>query len=282
MSNRTALITGASSGIGREMAYLLARDGHDVVLTARRQPLLEELAAEIERATGRRAVAIRSDLSRPDGATDLSDELSNRDLHVDYLVNNAGVTIEGLYLDNDWEVQRAFVQLMSISPAELTHRLLPAMVNQGHGVVLNVASLGAFWPAFPGISLYAGAKSFLVRMTNTLSVEYAGCGVTFSVVCPFTTRTAFLDGETIAPIVAKMPNFMVQSPERVATIALRAVKKRKTIVHTSLLNHSLATLLTVLPAPLVNRGLVAYMSLGRDDLRQEHSIVGQTPKQRAD
>jgi len=269
MTARTALITGASSGIGREIALLLARDGYDVVLTARRLPLLEELAAEIEHKGGRRAHAIRSDLAEPAGATKLAEELDAQGLQIDYLVNNAGVTLEGRYLDNDWEAQRAFVQLMSLSPAELTHRLLPGMLDRGHGAVLNVASLGAFWPAFPGISLYAGAKSFLVRMTNTLSVEYAGSGVTFSVVCPFTTRTAFLDGETIAPIVDKMPQFMVQSPKHVAQVGLRAVKKRKTIAHTSPLNHALATVLTVLPAGLVNRALVAYMSLGRDDLRHE-------------
>jgi short-subunit dehydrogenase len=265
----TALITGASAGIGREIALLLARDGYDVVLAARRVSLLDELATDIQRTTGRRAVAIRSDLSEPAGATKLADELQTQGLHIDYLVNNAGVTVEGLYLDNDWEAQRAFVQLMSLSPAELTHRLLPAMIERGHGAVLNVASLGAFWPAFPGISLYAGAKSFLVRLTNTLAVEYANSGVTFSVVCPFATRTAFLDGPTIAPIAAKMPKFMVQSPKHVAQVGLDAIEHGKTIAHTSLLNHALATLLTVLPVRLVNRALVAYMSLGRDDLRQQ-------------
>ncbi|MFZ0715730.1 SDR family NAD(P)-dependent oxidoreductase [Mycobacterium sp.] len=262
----TALISGASSGIGREMALLLANDGYDVVLVARRLPLLEQLATEIENTTGQRAVALRADLSEPAGATELADQLHARKLHIDYLVNNAGVTLEGRYLDNTWEAQRAFVQLMALSPAELTHRLLPPMLERGHGAVLNVASLGAFWPAFPGITLYAGAKSFLVRMTNTLAVEYANSGVTFSVICPFTTRTAFLDGETIAPIVAKMPGFMVQSPRRVAAVGLRAVEQHKVIAHTSRLNHLLATLLTTLPVRLVNRALVAYLSLGRDDL----------------
>ncbi|HEY1967040.1 MAG TPA: SDR family NAD(P)-dependent oxidoreductase [Pseudonocardia sp.] len=267
MSTPTALITGASAGIGREIALLLAKDGYDVVLTARRLPILEELASTIVRATGRRAVPIRGDLSEPAGATKLAQEIASRGLEIDYLVNNAGVTLEGLYLDNDWEAQRGFVQLMSLSPAELTHALLPGMLQRGHGAVLNVASLGAFWPAFPGISLYAGAKSFLVRMTNTLSVEYPHSGVTFTVVCPFATKTAFLDTPTITPIVDKMPKFMIQSPRHVAQVGLDAVKQGKTVAHTSILNHTLATLLTVLPANLVNQALVKYMALGRDDLR---------------
>ncbi|TAM70245.1 SDR family NAD(P)-dependent oxidoreductase [Mycobacterium sp.] len=263
---KTALVTGASSGIGLEIAWLLARDGYDLVLAARRLPLLEQHAAAITEATGQTVIPLRSDLAEPDGASTLVDAIQARNLRIDYLVNNAGVTLEGRYLDNDWESQRAFVQLMSLSPAELTHRLLPAMVDRGHGAILNVASLGAFWPAFPGITLYAGAKSFLVRLTNTLAVEYARTGVTFTVICPFTTRTAFLDGATIAPIAEKMPKFMIQSPELVARIGVESVRQGKTLVHTSILNRVLAGVLTVLPVPIVNRGLVKYMSLGRDDL----------------
>jgi uncharacterized protein len=263
---KTALVTGASSGIGLEIAWLLARDGYDLVLAARRLPLLEEHAAAITEQTGRTVIPLRSDLAEPDGASKLLHELQARNLHIDYLVNNAGVTVEGRYLDNEWEAQRAFMQLMSLTPAELTHRLLPPMLERGHGAVLTVASLGAFWPAFPGISLYAGAKSFLVRLTNTLAVEYAGTGVTFTVVCPFATRTAFLDGPTIAPIAEKMPKFMVQSPELVARIGVDSVRHGKTIVHTSALNRVLAFLLTAMPGSLVNRALVKFMSLGRDDL----------------
>lgn len=266
MNRKVALVTGASSGIGREIALLLAGDGYDLVLTARRLPLLEELATHIARTSGARAVVIQNDLSEPAGATKLADQVQAEGIEIDYLVNNAGVTLEGLYLDNDWEAHRGFVQLMSLAPAELIHRFLPDMLAKSDGKILNVASLGAFWPAFPGISLYAGAKSFLVRLTNTLSVEYAKSGVTFTVVCPFTTRTAFLDGPTIAPIVDKMPNFLIQSPEEVARIALDAVKEGRTVAHTSRINHTLATLLTVLPTGLVNRGLVKFMSLGRDDL----------------
>src|SRR3546814_7739734 len=100
----------------------LAERGHDLVLTARRLPLLEEAAEEIGKATGAQCVAIRSDLSDVDGAQQLIAEIRRRNLRVSYLVNNAGVTVEGRFLDHAWEQQRAFVQLMSTSPAELIDR----------------------------------------------------------------------------------------------------------------------------------------------------------------
>src|SRR3546814_5852579 len=98
------------------------------------------------------------------------------------------------------------------------------MLRAKGGKGLNIASLGAFWPSFPGITLYAGAKSFLVRMTNTLAVEYVGSGVTFTVLCPFTTRTAFIDTPNTRGIVEKMPGFMIQSPEAVARIDRKSTR----------------------------------------------------------
>ena len=256
-----ALVTGASSGIGRALADLLARQGYDLVLTARRMPLLEEAAREISEASGVRCTPIRSDLSAPDGAQALISEVRRRELRVDYLVNNAGVTVEGRFLDHAWDEQRAFVQLMSTSPAELIHAFLPDMLAARNGKVLNIASLGAFWPSFPGVTLYAGAKSFLVRMTNTLAIEYAGTGVSFTVLCPFTTRTAFIDTPNTRGIVEKMPGFMIQSAETVARIGIEAVDKKKIIAHTSALNHALAILLTVLPPRLISAGIVRFLAL---------------------
>lgn len=257
-----ALVTGASSGIGRSLAAQLAGRGYDLVLTARRLPLLEEAAREIGQASGARCIAIRSDLSAVDGAQALVAEIRSRGLQVHYLVNNAGVTVEGRFLDHAWESQRAFVQLMSTAPAELIHAFLPDMLAAGSGKILNVASLGAFWPCFPGITLYAGAKSFLVRLTSTLAIEYPDSGVTFTVLCPFTTRTAFIDTPNTRGIVERMPDFMIQSADTVARIGIEAVEKKKVIAHTSALNHALAILLTVLPPRLIGAGIVRFLALG--------------------
>src|SRR3546814_18589011 len=107
------------------------------------------------------------------------------------------------------------------------HAVPPEMVKAKSGKIRNIASLGAFGPSFPGITLYAGAKSFLVRMTNTLAVEYVGSGVTFTVLCPFTTRTAFIDTPNTRGIVEKMPGFMIQSPEAVARIEIGSTAWRE-------------------------------------------------------
>jgi uncharacterized protein len=251
-SGKFALVTGASSGIGRCIAQRLAAEGYDIVLTARRRQLLKELANEIQESTNSRCVVIR-----------LVEEVRARGIPINYLVNNAGATVEGRFLDHDWETQRAFVQLMSTAPAQLIHAFLPDMIAAGDGKVLNIASLGAFWPCFPGITLYAGAKSFLVRLTHTLAIEYTNSGVTFSVLCPFTTRTAFIDTPKTRGIVAGMPGFMVQSPETVARIGIEGIRKGRVVQHTSVLNRALAVALTTLPPGLIASGIVRFMALGQ-------------------
>lgn len=262
---KVALVTGASSGIGRCIALQLAQEGYDVVLTARRLELLNELAAEIERTGDSRCVTIPLDLAASDGASRLIEQVRALNIPINYLVNNAGVTVEGQYLDHDWEAHRGLSQLMSIAPAQLIHHFLPDMLEKRDGNVLNVASLGAFWPCFPGITLYAGAKSFLVRLTHTLAVEYAESGVRFSVVCPFTTRTAFIDTPNTREIVKRMPGFMIQSPETVARIAIDGVRRQRVVQHTSALNHALAILLTCLPPRWIAAGIIRYMALGKSD-----------------
>lgn len=261
-NKKIALVTGASSGIGRCIALQLAEQGYDLVITARRLPLLEELALEVKTNWGTHCKLIQNNLSTPEGASELITAVSALNLPISYLVNNAGVTVEGSFLDHDWESHRGLTQLMSVAPAELIHHFLPEMLKRGEGSVLNVASLGAFWPCFPGITLYAGAKSFLLRLTHTLAVEYASSGVSFSVVCPFTTRTAFIDTPNTRGIVEKMPSFMIQTPEQVAKIAISGVKKGRVVQHTSRLNHVLAILLTVTPPRLIAIAIKRFMALG--------------------
>jgi short-subunit dehydrogenase len=261
-----ALVTGASSGIGRELAKQLAGRGWDLALAARRVELMEDLARELEAQHGVRVRVFRSDLTRSDAARRLFDEVTGEGLSVMYLINNAGATLEGRYLDHSAEAQRGNINLMAVAPAELMHLCLPAMLEAGEGRVLNLGSLGAFWPCFPGITIYAGSKWLVLNLTRTLALEYADEGVRFSVCVPFTTDTAFLDTPTNREIVARMPKFMVQSPEKVARIALEGVEAGRIVQHTALHNRILASLLKLLPPTLVGKAIVRYMSIGRDDL----------------
>jgi short-subunit dehydrogenase len=268
-----ALVTGASSGIGVEIARLLARRGSDLVLAARRTERMEELAGALRRDHGVRVQVLFSDLSRPGAGRALWEEVTGRGLRIACLVNNAGATLEGRYLDHATDAQIGVVNLLSVNPAELTHCCLPAMLERGAGHVLNVSSLGAYWPCFPGISVYAGCKWFLVNLTRTLAAEYRGSGVRFSCVVPFTTSTAFLDTPTNRAIVARMPRFMIQSPEAVARIAVDGMEAGRVVQHTSSVNRALAGLLRLLPPSLVGRAIVGFMSLGRDDLGRRAETV---------
>lgn len=264
-----ALVTGASSGIGAELARQLGAQGRDLVLAARRREPMEQLAAELERLHGIRVRVFTADLSVPGSGRALHEQITGAGLWVDFLVNNAGATLEGRYLDHSTEAQSGSVQLLAATPAELVHLCLPAMLEAGRGGVLNVSSLGAYWPCFPGISVYAGCKWFLVNLTRTLAAEYRGSGVKFSAVVPFTTRTAFLDTPTNREIVGRMPAFMIQAPEEVARIALEGVEAGHVVQHTSPLNRVLAGMLRLAPASLVGRAIVAFMSIGRDDLQAD-------------
>lgn len=257
-----ALVTGASSGIGVEIARALAAEGRDIVLAARRTELMERLASELEREHGVAVRVFASDLSRAGAGKELHRQIVDAGLRVSYLVNNAGATLEGRYLDFSVDEQIGILNLLAVNPAELMHLCLHSMLDAGEGSVLNISSLGAYWPCFPGISVYAGSKWFLVNLTRTLALEYRGRGVRFSVAVPFTTRTAFIDTPSTRKIVARMPAFMVQSPEHVARIALNGVTAGRVVQHTSMVNRVLAGLLKVLPPTLVGRAIVAFMSLG--------------------
>ncbi|WP_354700030.1 FabG-like 3-oxoacyl-(acyl-carrier-protein) reductase [Paraconexibacter sp. AEG42_29] len=267
-----ALVTGASSGIGVELARQLAAAGHDLALAARRTALMEQLADELRRNHSVRVDIFQSDLGRAGAGADLHRRIADAGLQVSYLVNNAGATLEGRYLDFTAEEQISIINLLAVNPAELMHLCLPGMLEAGRGTMLTISSLGAYWPCFPGITVYAGAKALVVNLTRTLDAEYGAHGVTFSATVPFTTDTAFLDTPTNRQIVGRMPNSMIQSPQRVASIAIDGAAHGRLVQHTSPLNRVLAGLLTVMPPKLVGRAILAFMSMGRDDLNQHKNI----------
>lgn len=179
-----ALVTGASAGIGRAFAELLAEHRHDLVLVARRKKLLERAAIEIEARHGVTCTVLTADLADPAAPRELVTALDQLGLEVDVLVNNAGYTMDGHYLSYPWEEHEAYQRVMAIAPAELIHRLLPGMIRRGFGQVLNVASAASLMPATPFNALYAPCKHHMTILTRSLAGEYARAGVTFSVSFP--------------------------------------------------------------------------------------------------
>ncbi|MCD9030934.1 SDR family NAD(P)-dependent oxidoreductase [Luteimonas sp. Y-2-2-4F] len=186
-----ALVTGASSGIGAEIAREYARRGVPLIVTARRLDRLQALAGELRPRVPVEAIA--ADLAAPGAAAGLVEAIAARGLAVRALANNAGYGVPGRYPERDWPTHAAFLQVMVAAVAELTWRLLPQLRAAGDGRILNVASFAALMPAADGQTLYAPAKSFLVKFTEALALENADAGVHATVLCPGFTRSEFHD-----------------------------------------------------------------------------------------
>lgn len=185
----TALVTGASSGIGRSLALRFARGGFDVVLVARRQSSLESLAAEIHHL-GRAAHVHAADLAQPGGATDLHRRIEAVGTRVDVVVNNAGVGMQGRFDQLPLDRQLAMIELNVVSLTALTRLFLPEMVARNEGGVLNVASTAAFQPG-PLMSVYYATKAYVLSFTEALAEELAATDLKISCLCPGPTDTGF-------------------------------------------------------------------------------------------
>jgi hypothetical protein len=187
---KTALVTGASSGIGREFAKLLAREGHDLVLVARRREALEELARELAVKHGVAARVIAKDLTAPDSTAEIFDELERERLSVDILVNNAGLGLHGRFWETDLDRQLAVIQVNVVALTALTGLFLPGMVARGRGRIVNVASTAAFQPG-PYMAVYYATKAHVLSFSEALAEELRDTGVTVTALCPGPTATGF-------------------------------------------------------------------------------------------
>jgi uncharacterized protein len=183
----TALITGASSGIGLDLARLFAKDGHDVVLVARSEGKLREIAAVLERDFGVTAHVIVADLARPDAPQMLVAQLP---VDVDVLVNNAGFGVTGPFVETDLAKELEMIQVNVVALTYLTKLLLPPMVARRRGRVLNVASTAAFQPG-PLMAVYYATKAYVLSFSEAIADELRDSGVTVTALCPGPTETGF-------------------------------------------------------------------------------------------
>jgi short-subunit dehydrogenase len=215
-ADRTAVVTGASSGIGAEIARELVRRGHGVTLVARRADKLSELAAEL-RGQGVRAEVLAADLADRSARAALLDRVTELELTPDILVNNAGLSTLGPVAKADPDAEMHMIEVDVVAVADLCTRFLPGMVERGRGEVLNVASTAAFQP-LPGQAGYGAGKAFVLSYTRSLAGELRGSGVTATTLCPGPVDTGF--GETAGfdkdDAEAALPSFMWETPEAVA------------------------------------------------------------------
>jgi short-subunit dehydrogenase len=248
-----ALVTGASSGIGADIAREYARRGKPLVLTARRQDRLDALAAALSAQVP--CLAIAADLADPAAPAALHAQLHERGIFVDTLVNNAGYGVPGRYLSSDWRTHADFLQVMVTTVAQLTHLFLPAMETARHGRILNIASLAGLVPASAGHTLYGASKAWLIRFSESLALECAPRGVHVTALCPGFTYSEFHDVTHMRAAVSKLPKWLWQDSATVARIGVDAVEAGRTRVVCGFANRAIAFATRHLPEPLA-RALV--------------------------
>ncbi len=223
MAKGTALITGASSGIGESLARLLASKQYDLVITARRIDRLANLAAELSDEVD--VTCVQADLASTDGVSHLLSELASKNLEIDILVNNAGVSYRGFVQELETQEVDAMLALNIVALTRLTHALLPQMINRGSGKILNVSSVTAFQPV-PSLSIYAASKAFVLSLTEAISEDLKGTGVTVTALCPGLTKTEMVD-ELVQE--EPIPSYMIASADDVAREAYDAMIKGEVI-----------------------------------------------------
>ena len=186
----TTLVTGASDGIGLELARIAAAHREDVVLVARRESTLRDLAKELEQQHGVRAHVVPADLGQPGAATEVAARVAALGVDVDHLVNNAGFGIYGRFVETALDIELQILQVNIVALTELTKRLVPGMVARGRGRILNIASTAAFLPG-PLMAVYYASKAYVLSFSEAVANELAGTGVTVTALCPGPTASGF-------------------------------------------------------------------------------------------
>lgn len=246
-SQRWALVTGSSAGIGAAFARDLAAQGCALVLTARRIERLQTLAAELEQAHGTRCEILPADLADPAAPANLCAQLDVRGIGIDMLINNAGYGVPGTFEASLWPRHADFIQVMMTAPTELAHRLLPGMRARGHGRIVNVASLAGLVPGTAAHTLYGASKAYLIHFSQSLGQENSARGVHVCALCPGFTWSEFHDVSSARAQVARMPRWMWMDAARVAREGLAAVERGDLVYVPGRINRGIKTLFKLLP-----------------------------------
>jgi hypothetical protein len=245
----TALITGASSGIGLELASVAAQDRHDLVIVARHRERLESIGRGLAEEYGVRVSVLVKDLREPAAPAEIGRELSERGIGVDVLVNNAGVGVYGFFAETPLDRELEMIQLNVTALTHLTKVLLPPMLARRQGRILNVASTAAFQPG-PIMAVYYATKAYVLSFSEALASETSGTGVTVTALCPGPTRTEFQQRAGFRPIPL-MRSPLVTKAQDVARAGWEGMKRRKRVVVPGLANRVLVQAERITPRRLV-------------------------------
>ena len=249
-NKETVLITGASSGIGLELAKCFAADGCRLILVARSQEALEELADDLRREHQVEAVVLPGDLSQPETPSRIFKELSARKISVDGLVNNAGFGAIGPFDELSLERQLEMLQVNITALTALTRLFLPGMMERRRGGILNVASLAGFVPG-PGMAVYYATKAFVLSFTEALAGKLEGTGLRVSALCPGPTATNF--GNVAGSKNVKLMRTGRMTAKEVARIGHRAFRRGRVVAVPGLQGKILVALVRVMPRTFVRK-----------------------------
>ncbi len=260
---QTALITGASSGIGAALAYCFAKGGCDLVLVARRAGRLRTFARTLAAAYPVRVRVAAADLVRPRAAQALAASMRRRRIPIDILVNNAGVIELGRFAAMPAARSQRLITLNVAAATALLSCFLPPMIRRGHGRVLNVCSIAAFLPV-PSLATYAATKAYLLSLSESLSGELEGCGVTITALCPGITQTPMKTAvERAHPRVRNLPRLAVTDADGVAAEGYEACMRGEAVRVPGFLNRVTTVSGQTLPRWLVRRvaGIVGRQAM---------------------
>lgn len=219
---KTALITGASSGIGKTFAYELAKKGLNIVLTARSEEKLAEISKDLIAKYGVKVSFITSDLSELSGSTKIYEELQKQHIKIDLLINNAGIGKWSNFLEENIDVYEKMLNLNIQSVVKLTHLLLPDMLKAKNGGIINISSTGALQPC-PYIAVYCASKAFVLSFSEAIHGEYSQKGIKITAICPGNTKTEFQKTAN-----ANTTGMSYDSTEKVVIESIKALLKNKT------------------------------------------------------
>lgn len=250
---KTALITGASSGIGKEFSQLFAKNGYNLVLVARSKDKLESIAEKLEKQYPVKVTVLTFDLSKQKSANELYLEIKNRKITINVLFNNAGFGAYGYFKAGDTEKYTKMLHLNIITVTELTSLFAKEMIERNEGKILNIASTAAFQPV-PKFAVYAASKAYVLHFTEALTSELKGTNVTASVICPGPTATGF---ESVADMEnSKLFKNGVMNPEEVARIGYNGLMRKKMTIIPGLKNKIMAFMSHMTPS----RKLLVYVA----------------------
>ena len=247
---KTALITGASGGIGYELALLFARDGFDCILVARSQDKLQALATRLEREHRVKTLVVAKDLSRASAVDEIYEVVTAAGLAVDVLVNNAGFPVFGLFFETDLQTELEMLQVNVIALTALTKLFLKGMVERRTGRILNLASTAAFLPG-PLMAVYYASKAYVLSFSQALANELHGTGVTVTALAPGPTRTGFQERGVMED--SRLVQGNIADAASVALAGYRGLTAGKTLVIPGLTNKTIPWVVRLSPRTLVTR-----------------------------